>query len=47
MREQLAAAGQEKEGVIGKLAVLQEDQRKLIDKVTDKEKREKELLKVS
>lgn len=46
MNEQLAAACKDKDGVIGKLATMQEEHRKLIDQLTDKEKRVKELSKV-
>ena len=44
--KQLESAERDKKNVIGKLGILQEEQRKLIDQVTDREKRIKELLKV-
>ena len=47
VREELQSAGKEKSSVIDKLAVLQEEQRNLIDIVTDKDKKIKEVAKVS
>lgn len=44
--EELQSSGREKSSVIDKLAVLQEERRKLIDTVTDKDKKIKELAKV-
>jgi hypothetical protein len=44
--QQREDADRDKSNVIGKLAVLQEEQRKLIDEVTDRDKRAKELIKV-
>lgn len=46
MSKQWEDTDRDKSSVIGKLAMLQEDQRKLIDQVTDKDKRVKELSKV-
>ena len=46
MSKQWEDADRDKSSVIGRLAVLQADQRKLIDQITDKDKRVKELSKV-
>lgn len=47
MTKQCEENSQDKTSMIAKLAKLQEDQRKLIDEVTDNEKRVKELGKVN
>lgn len=44
--KQLSDANKDKESVIKKLAVLQEEHRNQIDRITDKEARIKELTKV-